>query len=130
MNRFKILTVLMWVVVFALITWSPALAHGGGARTGLDGGPVVEAIRKFGQTVLDILIGIGAVLLTLGIATGFVGGQFLVTVGQPYGLSQAWVRVVAVVICAVGLFLTRQIAQSVLSAVGTVNTDIPMPAGY
>lgn len=80
-----------------------------------DGDEIVEALKKIGQVVIDIFIGIAAILMAVGIATGFVGGQFMVTVGQPYGLSQAWVKVIAVVLLGIGAMLTIVIANTIIN---------------
>jgi len=78
------------------------------------GGEIVDALRQIAQVVIDILIGIAAILMAVGIATGFVGGQFMVTVGQPYGLSAAWVKVIAVVILGIGAMLTIVIVNTII----------------
>lgn len=92
----------------------PPPPEGGGGR----GGEVVDALRQIAQVVIDILIGIAAILMAVGIATGFVGGQFMVTVGQPYGLSAAWVKVIAVVILGIGAMLTIVIVNTIIDIVG------------
>jgi hypothetical protein len=88
----------------------PPPPGGGGGR----GGEIVDALRQIAQVVIDILIGIAAILMAVGIATGFVGGQFMVTVGQPYGLSAAWVKVIAVVILGIGAMLTIVIVNTII----------------
>ena len=101
-------------VVFA----SPALAQepdpGGDDGEGGRGGQIVAALRQVAQVVIDIFIGIATILLAVGIVTGFVGGQFMVTVGHPYGLSQAWTKVIAVVILGIGAMLTIAIVNTVI----------------
>ena len=104
-------------VVFA----SPALAQepdpggdDGDDGEGGRGGQIVAALRQVAQVVIDIFIGIATILLAVGIVTGFVGGQFMVTVGHPYGLSQAWTKVIAVVILGIGAMLTIAIVNTVI----------------
>lgn len=116
---------LLWAVARGLLIatvaigmLAPASAHAqepppdGTGRTG--GGEIVEALKNIAQVVIDIFIGIAAILMAVGIATGFVGGQFMVTVGQPYGLSQAWVKVIAVVLLGIGAMLTIVIANTII----------------
>lgn len=81
------------------------------------GGPLVAAARTIGKTIVDVAIGIAAVLMAVGIATGFVGGQFLVTVGAPYGMSHAWIKVISVIILGIGAFLTIVIVNTIIDAV-------------
>ena len=104
------------LVLQGVVLASPALAQepdpGGGE--GGRGGQIVAALRQVAQVVIDIFIGIATILLAVGIVTGFVGGQFMVTVGHPYGLSQAWTKVIAVVILGIGAMLTIAIVNTVI----------------
>lgn len=130
-NLFKVAKVLMVLAVTlqVLVIASPALAeekasaapttgeasivpegHGDGR-----GGEIVEALRQIAQVVVDIFIGISAILLAVGIVTGFVGGQFMVTVGQPLGLSHAWMRVISVVILGIAAMLTIAIVNTIIN---------------
>jgi len=77
--------------------------------------------------VIDILIGIAAILMAVGIATGFVGGQFMVTVGQPYGLSAAWVKVIAVVILGIGAMLTIVLVNTIIDIIGSLIPPTVIP---
>lgn len=111
---FTVVSVLVMLVLL-LVPATPAFASpapdgGPGGR----GGDIVNALRQIAQTVIDILIGISVILMAVGIATGFVGGQFMVTVGQPYGLSSAWVKVVSVVLLGVGAMLTITIVNTLI----------------
>lgn len=96
---------------------------GGGGR----GGAIVAAIRQIATVVIDIMIGVSVILMAVGIATGFVGGQFMVTVGQPYGLSSAWVKVISVVILGLGAILTITIVNTIIDSIASLvpQTDIP-----
>lgn len=101
----------------------PPPPEGGGGR----GGEIVDALRQIAQVVIDILIGIAAILMAVGIATGFVGGQFMVTVGQPYGLSAAWVKVIAVVILGIGAMLTIVLVNTIIDIVGSLIPPTVIP---
>lgn len=90
--------------------------------------PIVDAIRQIATVVIDILIGISVALMAVGIATGFVGGQFLVTVGQPYGLSSAWIKVVSIVILGVGALLTITIVNTVIDAIAGLVPPTVIPS--
>ncbi len=122
----------MLVVLIVLVlagTVAPAYAQGPepSARGGR-GGPIVDAFRKIGVMVIDIGIGIATVLMAVGIMTGFVGGQFLVTVGQPYGLSSAWVKVISVIMLGIGAFLTITIVNTIINAVAELIPPTQIPS--
>jgi hypothetical protein len=130
----RIVTVVLLVAWVLLVASAPlAMAEDpppeGGDEGGDQGrgGEIVAAIRRIATVVIDIAIGIAVILMAVGIATGFVGGQFLVTVGQPYGLSTAWVRVISVVMLGIGALLTITIVNTVINAVAGLvpATEIP-----
>jgi len=128
-------TTLALAIVLTVVTSAvPALAQEpspgaqppppeGGGR----GGEIVDALRQIAQVVIDILIGIAAILMAVGIATGFVGGQFMVTVGQPYGLSAAWVKVIAVVILGIGAMLTIVLVNTIIDIIGSLIPPTVIP---
>lgn len=91
------------------------------------GGPIVQAARSIGKVVVDIAIGLAAVLMAVGIATGFLSGQFLVTVGAPYGMSHAWIKVISVILLGIATFLTIVIVNTIIDTViGLIPpTEIP-----
>jgi len=91
------------------------------------GGEIVTAIRTIATVVIDILIGAAVALMAVGIAAGFVGGELLVAVGQPYGLSSAWVKVISIVILGLGALLTIVIVNTVINAVAALVPPTVIP---
>ena len=119
----RLAVAIFWVVVLAITMPQTALADDGG-------GTLLGAARDIAKKVIDLLIGIAALLLAVGIATGFVQGQFETMVGRPMGLANAWVRVAAVVICAAGAFLSVMAANMVIDILaGYTSSDIHLPGG-
>lgn len=88
----------------------PALA----AETG-SGDPedIVEAIRRVATVVLQVLVATSVALMAVGVAAGFLKGQYMVTLGQAIGLSEAWMRVVTVI----GLGLLGLLAMPIVALV-------------
>lgn len=114
------------LVVQALAVASPVLADE--PDPGGRGGQIVGALRQIAQIVIDIFIGIATILLAVGIVTGFVGGQFMVTVGHPFGLSQAWTKVIAVVILGIGAMLTIVIVNTVIDVMASLIPATVIPS--
>lgn len=119
--------VLLGVLVAPVSARGPAQPPPPGGPEGGRGGEIVAAIRTIATVVIDIMIGVSVTLMAVGIATGFVGGQFLVTVGQPYGLSSAWVKVISVVLLGIGALLTITIVNTIINAIANLvpPTEIP-----
>lgn len=129
----KVMNVLMALALLGGVLISPAYAQdgnppGGGESGGKRGGPIVAALDHLGVLVIDIMIGISVILMAVGIATGFVGGQFLVTVGQPYGLSGAWMKVISVVLLGLGGMLTIVITNTIIDAVSGLVPPTQIPS--
>ncbi len=122
-----LLTVLVAPVHADVHADPPPPGGGGGSSGDGRGGEIVTAIRSIATVVIDILIGVSVALMAVGIATGFVGGQFLVTVGQPYGLSSAWVKVISVVILGLGALLTIVIVNTIIDAVANLVPPTTIP---
>jgi hypothetical protein len=93
------------------------------------GGPnqLVAVVKKIAAIAINTIIGIIVALSGVGIATGFLGGQFLVTVGQPLGLSQAWMRVIAIIILTLGGVMSMVIVNTVIDAVTGLIPDGTIP---
>ena len=116
-------------LALALAVTSTAFADSGGIAVPGDTGPLIEALRTLAKVVVDTLIAVAAILMVVGVATGFVAGQLMTTLGAPYGASTAMMRVVTVVLLAIGAFLTTVIANAVIDAVAGMvpATDIRVP---
>jgi hypothetical protein len=109
-----------------LFAWCfPAAAAG--AADGEPGNDIVKVVKTLAAIAINTIIGIIVALSGVGIATGFLGGQFLVTLGQPLGLSQAWMRVIAIIILTLGGLMTMVFVNTMINAVtGLIpSTDIP-----
>ncbi len=133
----KALLIILIVLIFVGTSTLPVMAQGPeppadnggeGGDNGGRGGEIVEAIRQIATVVIDIMIGISVVLMAVGIITGFVGGQFLVTVGQPYGLSSAWVKVISVVMLGIGALLTITIVNTIINAISNLVPPTQIPS--
>ena len=121
-------TVLL-ALALALALSSTASADGGTGTLPGDTGPLIDALRTLAKVIVNTLIAVAAILMVVGVATGFVAGQLLTTLGAPYGASTAMLRVVSVILLAVGAFLTTVIANAVIDAVAGMvpPTDIRVP---
>ena len=117
-------------LALALAVTSTAFADSGASAVAGDTGPLIDALRTLAKVVVDTLIAVAAILMVVGVATGFVAGQLMTTLGAPYGASTAMMRVVTVVLLAIGAFLTTIIANTVIDAVAGMvpATEIRVPA--
>jgi hypothetical protein len=121
-----VMTLAIVLGLFAQV--SPALADDGGGGDGGtgdgggSGGKIVEALRQVAQWFVGVMIGIASILMAVGILTGFVGGQFMVTVGNPLGLSTAWMRVISVVLLGILAILGVVISNEILDIVAGLAT--------
>lgn len=110
------------VVLIAALTAQPVLAQDDVEKDLMQA--AVDIVKK----VMDLLIGVAALLLALGFATNFVQGMFETMVGRPMGLSSTWMKVAAIVICAGGAFLAVTGANMIIDALADyTGGDIHMP---
>jgi len=110
------------VVLIAALTAQPVLAQEDVEKDLMQA--AVDIVKK----VMDLLIGVAALLLALGFATNFVQGMFETMVGRPMGLSSTWMKVAAIVICAGGAFLAVTGANMIIDALADyTGGDIHMP---
>ncbi len=103
------------VVVAATATTNMLQSALAGALNGSRAG-LVEAFRQVGTTVVDLLIVAAAILVTLGILGGSIGGQFAVMLGRAGGVSDATTRIVSAVVFGLGAALTIPIAHAIVNA--------------
>ena len=110
--------VVLCAVLAMALTAEPALAQG----------EVLDAAKDIVKKVISLLISIAALLLALGFATNFVQGMFETMIGRPMGLSNTWMKVAAIVICAGGAFLSVTAANMIIDALaGYTGGEIRMP---
>ena len=81
----------------------PVLAQGGVDLLG--------RYKGIALIIVDICIGLGALLLALGFGVSFVRGMLGAIVGRPVALSDAWAQAIAIAICGIGVMLTVPLAN-------------------
>lgn len=114
----------MFAALLALSLATPALAQSP------DPGEVVDALGNLALGMVNLLIAISALLMAIGIATGFIGGMVDGILGRPGNLSNAWARVAGVVVCFVGAVFTIAIANFIFSQFpASQPVDVPGGAG-
>ncbi|MEP7198334.1 MAG: hypothetical protein ABI874_00840, partial [Chloroflexota bacterium] len=84
-----------------------AFAQGGG-------GDMKGGIVAMVKGVIDLIIFIGGLVLSVGIAGNWVAGQISVAVGSPGGLSHTWIRLAAIIIAFVGLLATIPVTNIII----------------
>ena len=90
-----------------LATADPAFAQGG--QGDMKGG-IVTLVKG----VIDLIIFIGGLVLSIGIAGNWVAGQISVAVGSPGGLSHTWLRLAGIIIAFIGLLATIPISNVII----------------
>lgn len=134
-SRFSILTQpqkwmrwmsLFLVGVFIVVTLvSPVAASAQGNQAGPS---IVDALKTLAKGFITFLIAIAALILAIGIATGFLTGMVESVAGRPGGLSSTWMRLGGIVVCFIGAVLTIIIANSIIdSMTGFSGGDITLP---
>ncbi len=88
------------------------LVSGQGSASGLSHGMVNVAL-----VVVDTILVAISILLTIGILSGAIAGQFFITLGSARGWSDARSRMAGAIIFGIGGLLTIPIANIIVSAV-------------
>lgn len=107
----------MWqwlaAVLFALVFGTCLAAPAHAQTPGPD--QVIDALEKLARGMVTLLIAISAMLMAVGIGTGYIGGIVDSIVGRPGSLSNAWMRVAGVILCFIGAVCTILIANFIFS---------------
>lgn len=118
-----------WMTFFllALLVIATLLSPMTAAAQGNQGG-VVDALKTLAKGFITFLIAVAALILAVGIATGFLTGMIESVAGRPGGLSSTWMRLGGIVVCFIGAVLTIIIANSIIdSMTGFTGGDINLP---
>ncbi len=118
-----------WMTLFllALLVVATLLSPMTAAAQGNQGG-VVDALKTLAKGFITFLIAVAALILAVGIATGFLTGMIESVAGRPGGLSGTWMRLGGIVVCFIGAVLTIIIANSIIdSMTGFSGGDITLP---
>jgi hypothetical protein len=81
-----------------------------------DQASVRGAVLNVGQYALDVLIGSAALLMAVGVVTGFVGAQLATMAGEPLMLSRVLGKLTVIMALAAGAFLTITLTHIVVDA--------------
>lgn len=142
MNRITLLsaleqphTLVRWTQFFMLGLYivamlvSPALVSAHTPLAPLQGGTgIIDALKTLTKGFVTFLIAVAALLLAIGIATGFLSGMIESAVGRPGGLATTWMRLAGVVVCFIGAVLTIIVANTIIDAMtGFSGGDISLP---
>lgn len=102
-------TTILFAALLALCVASPAYAQSP------DSNQVIVGLENLALGMVNLFIAISALLMAIGIATGFIGGMVDSILGRPGNLSTAWARVAGVIVCFVGAALTIAIANFIFA---------------
>lgn len=121
-TRWMPLFLLGLFIIAALISPAATLAAGVQAPN------IVDALKTLAKGFVTFLIAVSALILAIGIATGFLTGMVESIAGRPGGLSSTWMRLGGIVVCFIGAVLTIVIANSIIdSMAGFSGGDINLP---
>ena len=130
----RVLAVGLLVALTVLGSASPASAQtptptSGGGGGGLGG--VTASLANMAKIFIDFLIGVAAILLAVGFATGFVQGQVSTMFGMPHALASTWMRLAGVLICFIGALLAIPFANAIIDAMSNFSGSegIHLPGG-
>lgn len=112
------------LLIVATLT-SPFAASAQGNQGGTN---IVDALKTLAKGFVTFLIAVSALILAIGIATGFLTGMVESVAGRPGGLSSTWMRLGGIVVCFIGAVLTIVIANSIIdSMAGFSGGNINLP---
>lgn len=93
-----------------------------------DPNQIIVGLENLALGMVNLLIAISAMLMAIGIATGFIGGMVESILGRPGSLSNTWARVAGVIICFIGAVFTIAIANFIFSQFPT-SQPVNVPGG-
>lgn len=108
-----------WGLVVISLLVAPTIVYADGDDDD-DGGEeegIVTALAELGKKIVDIIIGIAAILVAVGIAAKMAQGEFSVAVGNPYGLSRAWTGVAGIVVAFIVAALSILVANTTIDLI-------------
>ena len=111
--------VALLIVCVALVALARGVSDDVAALLGdelTDQASVRGAVLNVGQYALDVLIGSAALLMAVGVVTGFVGAQLATMAGEPLMLSRVLGKLTVIVALAAGAFLTITLTHVVVDA--------------
>jgi len=89
---------------------------------------LLTAAKQIVKMIIDLVIGLSALLLALSIATNFAQGILENMAGRPMGLSNVWLRIAGVIICAAGAFLAISCSNMIIDGLAPyAGGDIHLP---
>jgi hypothetical protein len=97
---------------------------GGGSSGGLSG--ITTSMANIAKLLIDFLIGIGAILMAVGFATGFIQGQVSAALGMPHAMASMWMRVGGMIVCFVGLLFAVPIANAFIDGMSGFRSTDPI----
>lgn len=111
--------VALLIVCVALVALARGVSDDVAALVGdelTDQASVRGAVLNVGQYALDVLIGSAALLMAVGVVTGFVGAQLATMAGEPLMLSRVLGKLTVIAALAAGAFLTITLTHIVVDA--------------